>query len=67
MGVAVNWLVVETVVWYCPSRRRRYRAGRTGAGMGISAAALRMLSSPSVMPVTGSWIGVAPCWSQVLI
>ena len=36
-------------------------------GSGIRLAALGMLSSPIVMPVTGSFIGLDPCWSQDLI
>jgi hypothetical protein len=31
---------------------------------GISAAALGMSSSPIVIPVTESWIGLEPCWSH---
>ena len=41
--------------------------GGAGAESGSELALLRMLSSPSVMPVTGSVIGVDPPWSQDLI
>ena len=40
--------------------------GVAGGGVGVGAGGIRAaeftrLSSPSVIPVTGSWIGVAPC------
>jgi hypothetical protein len=44
-------------------------AGEVGAGLaaGMRAAAAVRFSSPTVMPVTGSWTGVADCWIQLLI
>jgi hypothetical protein len=43
--------------------------GEVGACLagGMRAAAAVRFSSPTVMPVTGSWTGVADCWIQFLI
>jgi len=65
-GVAVTWLVVETGGWVLTVGLLATGPG-DWIGVGISPAELRTLSSPSVIPVAGSWIGVAPCCSQVLI
>jgi hypothetical protein len=66
--------VVVVVVVVTPGEDGIDGTVATGGGVvgaelaaGMRAAAAVRFSSPTVMPVTGSWTGVADCWIQLLI